>query len=150
MLATINGDESYKVKTMTEATYEEEEGEFASSESPKSKRVGVKSLNKNYLFVAPLPSFCKVNPNLPNSKTNQQQTIVHGIQRVSEGPDEISATNPSELGKRYRLSDFDKIEKIGEGTFGKVYKAEYHDPETGKTQLFALKKLNMIMDDMTD
>ena len=52
--------------------------------------------------------------------------------------------------KRYRLSDFEKIEKIGEGTFGKVYRAEYKDPDTGKVSKFALKKLNMIMEDMND
>ena len=49
-----------------------------------------------------------------------------------------------------RLSDFDKVEKIGEGTFGKVYKAEYMDPQTGEVRYYALKKLNMIMDEMTD
>lgn len=49
-----------------------------------------------------------------------------------------------------RLSDFDKVEKIGEGTFGKVYKAEYRDPLTGELKLFALKKLNMMIDEMTD
>ena len=51
---------------------------------------------------------------------------------------------------KLRLSDFDKIEKIGQGTFGKVYKAEYRDPVTGDIKLYALKKLNMIMDDMSD
>lgn len=49
-----------------------------------------------------------------------------------------------------RLSDFDKIEKIGEGTFGKVYKAEYKDPKTGKIRLYALKKLNMLIDETQD
>jgi len=29
------------------------------------------------------------------------------------------------------LSDFEKVEKIGEGTFGKVYKAVCRDPVTG-------------------
>lgn len=42
------------------------------------------------------------------------------------------------------LSNFDKIEKIGEGTFGQVYKAEVRDQATGEVQLVALKKLNMI------
>ena len=46
--------------------------------------------------------------------------------------------------------DADKIEKIGEGTFGKVYKAEYRDPLTGEVKYYALKKLNMIMDEMSD
>ena len=42
----------------------------------------------NYLYVAPLPSFCKVNPNLPHSEINQVQTIVSGIQRDSEAIDD--------------------------------------------------------------
>ena len=42
------------------------------------------------------------------------------------------------------------MEKIGEGTFGKVYKAEYKDPVTGEVRHYALKKLNMIMDEMSD
>ena len=73
MLATANNvahDESYKGKTVTEATYEEEEGEFASSDSPTVKRLGARLGNKNYLYIAPLPSFCKVNPNLPHSENN--------------------------------------------------------------------------------
>ena len=69
MLETANADDSYKVKTMTEATVEEEEeGEFASSDS---KTGGGRSIGKNYMYIAPLPSFCKVNPNLPHSKENQ-------------------------------------------------------------------------------
>jgi serine/threonine protein kinase len=52
--------------------------------------------------------------------------------------------------KQFKLTDFDKIEKIGEGTFGKVYKAEYIDPVTKKVSHFALKKLNMLMEEMTD
>jgi serine/threonine protein kinase len=43
-----------------------------------------------------------------------------------------------------KLSDFDSIEKIGEGTFGKVYKALYRDPKTGVKRMYALKKLNMM------
>ena len=35
--------------------------------------------------------------------------------------------------KQFKLSDFVNIEKIGEGTFGKVYKAEYRDPVTKQT-----------------
>ena len=136
MVSLINSagqDESYKGKTVTEATYEEEEGEFASSDSPTSKRFGGRSGNKNYLYIAPLPSFCKVNPNLPHSDSNQKETIVSGIERVSEGAEDAKSISngPSDKGKRYRLSDFEKIEKIGEGTFGKVYRAEYRDPDTG-------------------
>ena len=100
MLATVNNathDESYKVKTLTEQTYEEEEGEFASSDSPSSKLLRKRSGNKNfklcenYLYIAPLPSFCKVNPNLPHCETNQQESIVRGIERVSEGVDDFAS-----------------------------------------------------------
>ena len=31
-----------------------------------------------------------------------------------------------------------------------VYKAEYKDPETGKTRLYALKKLKIMQDEMQD
>ena len=130
MTATVNVEDSYKVKTVTEATYEEEEGEFASADSP-NIRAG--SANKNYMYIAPIPSFCKVNPNLPNSDSNQQETIVRGIERASEIADVHMEESKKSCFKRYRLSDFEKIEKIGEGTFGKVYRAEYRDPETGKT-----------------
>jgi len=41
------------------------------------------------------------------------------------------------------------VEKIGEGTFGKVYKAEYKD-ENGNVKLYALKKLNMVLDESQD
>eukprot|EP00347_Sterkiella_histriomuscorum_P024188 403332004 len=43
-----------------------------------------------------------------------------------------------------KLGNYDKIEKIGEGTFGQVYKGEYVNPDTGEKKLVALKKLNMI------
>jgi serine/threonine protein kinase len=43
-----------------------------------------------------------------------------------------------------KLSDFEDVEKIGEGTFGKVYKAKYRHPVTGETKMYALKKLNMM------
>ena len=70
---------------------------------------------------------------------------MRGIDRSAEEDDkEDNSSN------KYRLSDFEKIEKIGEGTFGKVYRAEYKDPDTGKVKRFALKKLNMIMEDMND
>lgn len=62
-----------------------------------------------------------------------------GIVRESE-------TNP----KQFKLSDFCHIEKIGKGTFGKVYKATYRDPVTNKVQVFALKKLKMMMKEMAD
>lgn len=50
--------------------------------------------------------------------------------------------------KQFKLSDFTHIEKIGEGTFGKVYKAEYRDPVTKEVTFYALKKLNMLMEEM--
>jgi serine/threonine protein kinase len=43
-----------------------------------------------------------------------------------------------------KLSDFEDVEKIGEGTFGKVYKGKYRDPVTGECKMYALKKLNMM------
>ena len=40
---------------------------------------------------------------------------------------------------------YSKIDQVGEGTFGKVYKAEYRDPsnKTGKPEIVALKKILM-------
>ena len=59
MLDTANVEDSYKVKTMTEASPDEdEEGDFD------------KEILKNYKYIAPLPSFCKVNTNLPHSEIN--------------------------------------------------------------------------------
>lgn len=48
-----------------------------------------------------------------------------------------------------KLSDFEKVEKIGEGTFGKVYRAILQTPEgdSRPEQIFALKKLNMVFDE---
>jgi serine/threonine protein kinase len=46
--------------------------------------------------------------------------------------------------QKYELCQYEKLEKIGEGTFGQVYKGEHHDPKTGARKLVALKKLNMI------
>jgi serine/threonine protein kinase len=43
-----------------------------------------------------------------------------------------------------KLSDFEDVEKIGEGTFGKVYKGNYRDPITNQCKMYALKKLNMM------
>lgn len=61
--------------------------------------------------------------------------ICRGICRSSE-------PEPS----NFKLSDFDKVEKIGEGTFGKVYRAEFKLPD-GSVKLYALKKLNMVLDE---
>ena len=83
---------------------------------------------------------------LSNADTNSQQAdcfvakprtppILQGICRLS---------NPAR--SELKLSDFDKVEKIGEGTFGKVYKAEYKQPD-GTIRLYALKKLNMVLDE---
>lgn len=44
----------------------------------------------------------------------------------------------------YELCQYEKLEKIGEGTFGQVFKGEHVDPVTGLRKLVALKKLNMI------
>lgn len=41
------------------------------------------------------------------------------------------------------------MHKIGEGTFGKVYKADYIQPD-GTIKHFALKKMNMILDEQND
>ena len=59
--------------------------------------------------------------------------IVCGIKRVGQAEQ-----------TKFRLSDFEKIEKIGEGTFGKVYKAEYRDLTTGHKRIYALKKVKML------
>ena len=64
-----------------------------------------------------------------------QKKICRGICRSSE-------PEPS----NFKLSDFDKVEKIGEGTFGKVYRAEFKLPD-GSVKLYALKKLNMVLDE---
>ena len=132
-------------KKYTNSDYEE--GEFPSEEEPLAA-------SARFKFVARLPAYCRVNPNLPVSATNQQLAIVRGIDRHQEslnGNFGESGMAPAGEGQtKYRLSDFDKIEKIGEGTFGKVYKAEYKDPHTGEVKYYALKKLKMIMDEMTD
>jgi len=36
--------------------------------------------------------------------------------------------------------------KIGEGTFGKVYRADWEDPVTGEVKQVALKKFNQMME----
>lgn len=41
--------------------------------------------------------------------------------------------------KHILLKDVDRVEKIGEGTFGQVYKAEYTD-ENNQKQMIAMKK----------
>ena len=40
---------------------------------------------------------------------------------------------------------YTKLEKVGEGTYGKVFKVEYNDPskKTSKPQIVALKKILM-------
>ena len=68
----------------------------------------------------------------------------HNPQRIVQGIVRESETQP----KQFKLSDFYHIEKIGEGTFGKVYKAEYRDPITKEVTFYALKKLNMLMEEM--
>jgi len=106
--------------------------------------------------VARLPSYCRVNPNMPLTKVNTQVAIVRGIDRRSQDERLANSQVQQQFNwlqsdhTKLRLSDFDKIEKIGQGTFGKVYRAEYKDPTTGEIKLYALKKLNMIMDEMSD
>ena len=51
-----------------------EEGEFPSEDEP---LVG----SARFKFVARLPAYCRVNPNLPVSATNYQLAIVRGIDR---------------------------------------------------------------------
>ena len=126
-----------------------EEGEFPSSEDQTA------AINAKHRFVACLPTYFRVNPNLPVTRKNQRLTVVRGIDHRSQ---DANPENLTEFGlftagvgqTNFRLSDFDKIEKIGEGTFGKVYKAEYRDPQTGEVKYYALKKLKMIIDEMTD
>ena len=96
---------------------------------------------------------------MPVSRVNQQLSLVKGIDhrlhderlaqsQLNSQPDDQHQAFEEHL--RLRLSDFEKIEKIGQGTFGKVYRAEYKDPSTGEVKLYALKKLNMLMDEMSD
>ena len=68
----------------------------------------------------------------------RQQKICRGIQRASD-PEPAN----------FELSNFENVEKIGEGTFGDVYRAEYKCPN-GETKLFALKKLKMVIDENSD
>ena len=49
-----------------------------------------------------------------------------------------------------KLEEYNFLQVLGSGAFGKVYKAEYRDPLTGEVKYYALKKLNMIMDEMSD
>lgn len=44
------------------------------------------------------------------------------------------------------LEAYKNVVKIGEGTFGKVYKADFEDPETGEVKKVALKKFNQMGD----
>jgi serine/threonine protein kinase len=64
--------------------------------------------------------------------------LVRGIVRASD-------PNP----RVYTLSELEKVEKIGEGTFGQVYRAQVKLPGGGVKQL-ALKKLNMVMNTQND
>ena len=140
-----------------ETTSDYEEGQFPSDESDGGGHGRHGSKTKNYRFVSLLRPYERVNPNMPISKTNQRIAICRGIDRRSvntiDEKVDYSADTPGgvlagEGQTTFRLCDFDKIEKIGEGTFGKVYKAEYRDAATGEIRMYALKKLNMIMDEM--
>ena len=142
-----------------ETTSDYEEGQCPSDESDGGGHGRHGSKTKNFRYVSLLRPFERVNPNMPISRTNQRLAICRGIDRrsvntidekVDHSADTPGGVPAGEGQTTFRLCDFDKVEKIGEGTFGKVYKAEYRDATTGKIRMYALKKLNMIMDEMQD
>lgn len=96
-----------------------EDGELPQSNDEHDHEANHASKQQTAMYVAEVP----------------QKKICRGICRSSE-------PEPS----NFKLSDFDKVEKIGEGTFGKVYRAEFKLPD-GSVKLYALKKLNMVLDE---
>lgn len=51
-------------------------------------------------------------------------------------------TRKIEKYRKILFKDIDHVEKVGEGTFGQVYKAIYTEHQTGKLKQIAIKKFN--------
>lgn len=60
-----------------------EEGQVSEDDDEIDGGELTREYSQNYRFVARLPPYCRVNPNMPLTKLNTQMAIVQGIDRRS-------------------------------------------------------------------